>query len=186
MWVLQNIHKIALVGLKSKVVSAAAYNFGEGKTNPDKVRQKFLGAFFGPTAIGTSIFRAIRNTMMPLFWFTGMNLVFNTREFTKLWSTVHIKSFADVLLSTPFLQIRMFRIINTLYFTATGWMVFYIVWKWSNNAPIIAGKKRKRSLAADQRFKEMEEIIELSYQRIISRLEKTNQNSSVSDRITDE
>ncbi len=40
--------------------SGTVYNFGETKKNPDKVRQKYLNAFFGPTAIGTSIFRAIR------------------------------------------------------------------------------------------------------------------------------
>ena len=27
------------------------YNFGEARKNPDKVRQKYLDAFFGPTPI---------------------------------------------------------------------------------------------------------------------------------------
>ena len=43
---------------------ACAYNFGEAKKNPDKVRQKYLDAFFGPTPIATSGLRALRN---PLF-----------------------------------------------------------------------------------------------------------------------
>jgi hypothetical protein len=40
---------------------------------------------------------------------------------------------------------------NTLYFTCIGWAVFYIVWKWSINAPIIAGRRKRSAtdLAAD-------------------------------------
>ena len=146
------------------------YNFGEGKKNPDKVRQKYLTSFFGPTAIGTSAFRAIRNTMMPLFWYSWMNMVFATHDFVELMRTLSVKKFTDVILSMPFIQIRTFRSINTLYFTMIGWSVFYIVWKWSNNAPIIAGKRRKRS-EVEHSSDKIAGLMELAYLNIIEKLD---------------
>jgi hypothetical protein len=55
----------------------------------------------------------------------------------------------------------MFRIINTLYFTAIGWTVFIIVWKWSINAPLIAGWRRRRSME-EKRNEEMEDLVSIS------------------------
>jgi len=108
--------------------------------------------------------------MMPLFWHTWMNLIFATQEFSLLLHKLTVKKLADVILSTPFIQIRCFRSINTLYFTMTGWMVFYIVWKWSLNAPIIAGKKKKRS-APMVESKEVEAMLEQTYLNIVKKLE---------------
>jgi hypothetical protein len=146
------------------------YNLGEGKKNPDKVRQKYLASFFGPTAVGTSAFRAIRNTMMPLFWHSWMNMIFATPEFAELMRTLTVKKFADVILSMPFIQIRTFRSINTLYFTMIGWAVFYVVWKWTNNAPIIAGKRRKRS-ENELSNEKVKELMHLAYLKTIEKLD---------------
>jgi hypothetical protein len=152
-----------------------------------------LTAFFGPTAVGTSLFRAIRNTMMPLFWFSWMNMIFSTREFSELMRTLSVKKFADVILSMPFIQIRTFRATNTLYFTMTGWAVFYIVWKWSIRAPIIAGKRKKRSAnkveSKDKKIvevesKEIEHLIELAYQSIITRLDDAFEQEQASKQPT--
>jgi hypothetical protein len=110
--------------------------------------------------------------MMPLYWDTWMNLVFDTQEFSLLLSKLTVKSFADVILSMPFIQIRCFRAVNTLYFTAVGWMVFYIVWKWSIKAPIIAGKKKKKRSVPLLDSREMEAMLEFTFNNIVSNLEK--------------
>ena len=109
--------------------------------------------------------------MMPLIWDTGMNLVFANREFSQLLHKTTIKSFTDVILSMPFIQIRTFRVTNTLYFTSIGWAIFYIVWKWSIKAPIIAGKRKKRALK-ELKANEVEELIELAYLNVIGKLEQ--------------
>jgi hypothetical protein len=48
-----------------------------------------------------------------------------------------------ILKKLPRVVCRTFRMINTLYFTSVGWAVYYIVWKWSLKAPIIAGRKKR-------------------------------------------
>ena len=57
-----------------------------------------------------------------------------------------------------------------------GWSVFYIVWKWTTNAPIIVGKRRKRSnikiTSIEANSKEIEEMIELAYHDIIKKLDE--------------
>ena len=108
---------------------------------------------------------------MPLFWDTWMNLIFATQEFSLLLHKLTVKTIADVILSTPFIQIRCFRAINTLYFTMIGWTVFYIVWKWSINAPIIAGKKKKKRSVPMFESKEVEVMLEQTYLNIVSKLE---------------
>jgi hypothetical protein len=110
--------------------------------------------------------------MMPLIWDTGMNLVFDKHEFTQLLHKTTLKSFTDVILSRPFIQIRAFRTVNTLYFTSIGWAIYYIVWKWSIKAPIIAGKRRKRELN-EIRSSEVEELLELAYRNVIGKLDQT-------------
>jgi hypothetical protein len=55
----------------------------------------------------------------------------------------------------------MFRIVNTLYFTAIGWTVLIIVWKWSINAPLIAGKRRRRAME-ERRSQEFENLVSTS------------------------
>jgi len=72
----------------------------------------------------------------------------------------------------PFIQIRAFRTINTLYFTSIGWAVYYIVWKWSINAPIIAGKRKRRALK-ELKALEVEKLLELTYQDIIKKLDQS-------------
>ena len=109
--------------------------------------------------------------MFPLFGFSGMNFIFNTHEFTKLLHGLTVKSFADVVLSTPFIQIRTFRTINTLYFTMTGWAVYYIVWKWSLGAPIIAGKKKKKRATPEITELDVEQMLESAYQKIIKNMD---------------
>ena len=109
---------------------------------------------------------------MPLFWDTWMNLIFATQEFSLLLHKLTVKTFADVILSTPFIQIRCFRAVNTLYFTMVGWSVFYIVWKWSLNAPIIAGKKKKKKRSVPMlESNELEAILEQTYLNIVKKLE---------------
>ena len=109
--------------------------------------------------------------MFPLYGFVGMNFIFNTHEFTTLLHGLTVKSFADVVLSMPFIQIRTFRTINTLYFTLIGWAVFYIVWKWSLNAPIIAGKKKKKRSTPELTSADVEQMIEVAYQNIITKMD---------------
>ncbi len=110
--------------------------------------------------------------MMPLIWDTGMNLVFDTHEFTQLLHKTTLKSFTDVILSMPFIQIRAFRTVNTLYFTSIGWAVYYIVWKWSIKAPIIAGKRKRRALR-ELKADEVEKLLELAHRNIIKKLDKS-------------
>ena len=166
--IIQRFH----LNLSFHFIPGSVYNLGEAKKNPDKLRQKYLTAFFGPTAIGTSGIRAIRNTMMPLFWHSWMNIVFNTRDFSKLMRTLTVKKFADQVLSKPFIQIRCFRAFNTLYFTSIGWAIFYIVWKWSTNAPIIAGRKKRAS--KELQASEVEDLIEKAFLKITSQLDRVS------------
>ena len=98
-----------------------------------------------------------------------MNMVFNTHDFSELMRTLTVKKFSDVILSFPFIQIRCFRAINTLYFTSIGWAVFYIVWKWSIKAPIIAGRKKRAT--KELQASEVEDVIEKAYVKIMSQLE---------------
>ena len=131
-----------------------------------------MTSFFGPTALGTSAFRAIRNTMMPLFWMSWMNLIFATHGFVEILQKLSVKSFADVILSMPFIQVRTFRTINTLYFTMIGWSMFYIVWKWSLQLPIIAGKKKKKRSLKELDSNEMDSLLELALQKVIVQIEE--------------
>ena len=156
------------------MLTGAVHNFGETKKNPDKVRQRYLTSFFGPTAVATSGFRAIRNTMLPLFTMTSMNLIFSRNSFVELLQKLSVKSFADVILSMPFIQVRTFRITNTLYFTMIGWAMFYIVWKWSIQAPIIAGKKKKKRSSKELDSKDIESMLELALQKVIVKIEEKN------------
>jgi hypothetical protein len=127
--------------------------------------------------------------MFPCFGFTGMNLIFNTRLFTAHLKGLTVKSFADVILSTPFIQIRVFRIINTLYFTVTGWTVFYLVWKWSTNAPIIAGKKKKKRSSPELSTEDIEHMLESAYQNILKKMDskfEADQRKNYKAQITEE
>lgn len=72
-------------------------------------------------------------------------------------------------MSKPFIQIRCFRAINTLYFTSIGWMVFYLVWKWSIKAPVVIGRKKRA--AKDLQASEVEALIEKAYEKILTQLQ---------------
>jgi hypothetical protein len=66
-------------------------------------------------------------------------------------------------------------VVNTLYFTAVGWTVFIIVWKWSIGAPLIAGKRRKRALAQETSRQQLEGLLEQSYRKIVANIEKATE-----------
>jgi hypothetical protein len=70
-------------------------------------------------------------------------------------------------------------VVNTLYFTAVGWTVLIIVWKWSIGAPLIAGKRRKRALAQEMIKQQMEGLLEESYRKIVAQIENTEEQKSV-------
>lgn len=107
-------------------VPALTYNFGEKRTNPNKVRQKYLDQFFGPTAIAGHALRAFRN---PFFAFTfrfWYDLVFHTKNMTESLSKTHIATIRDTILSEPWLHAKIFRDTCSLFFTTIGWMTYYI------------------------------------------------------------
>ena len=119
--------------------------------------------------------------MLPLYTMTWMNLVFATKGFVEILQKLTVKSFADVVLSMPFIQVRTFRITNTLYFTMVGWAMFYIVWKWSIQAPIIAGKKKKKRSPKELDQKEIESMLELALQKVIVKIEEKNATENEDD-----
>ncbi len=86
-------------------------------------------------------------------------------------------------LSEPYLHAKIFRDVNTLYFTSVGWMTYYVVNKWNQKAPITAGKRRKRREAeqkfdpkliedTEQKFdpKLIEDLLDMAYNNIVKRL----------------
>ena len=116
--------KLQLILLPS--FSALTYNFGEQRKNPDKVRQKYLDQFFGPTAIAGHALRAFRN---PFFAFTfrfWYDLVFHTKNMTESLSKTHIVTIRDTILSEPWLHAKIFRDTCSFYFTSIGWAIYYI------------------------------------------------------------
>ena len=81
---------------------------------------------------------------------------------------------AKTWLSEPYLHTKIFRDTCTVYFTSIGWAVYYIVFKWSTNQPLIAGRRKKRSADA----KVLEEILEHLYQDILLRIDSCDGNQS--------
>ena len=55
-----------------------------------------------------------------------------------------------------------------------GWAMFYIVWKWSIQAPIIAGKKKKKRSSKELDSKDIESMLELALQKVIVKIEEKN------------
>ena len=108
--------------------SHKTYNFGEGRKNPDKVRQKYLDQFFGATAIAQSAFRALRNPLFSFALRTYLNLAFSQEDMSKILSKMHISEIRDTLLSEPWLHAKIFRDICSLFFTSIGWTTYYVWW----------------------------------------------------------
>ncbi len=86
-------------------------------------------------------------------------------------------------LSEPYLHTKIFRDVNTFYFTSVGWATYYVVNKWLQKAPIIAGKRRKRREAehkidpklieeTEQKFdpKLIEDLLDMAYSNVVKRL----------------
>ena len=148
------------------------YNFGESRVSVDPVRQKYLTAFFDPFSIAISAFRAIRGAIFTIFGFTWMSLIFAPQKMSEIFSTMTVKKFADVILTKPWLETLLFRKVSSLFFVSVGYLVVYIVFKWVNLVPIIAGRRRKkRSLVPHQ----IEEAFEEAYDLIVTKLERTYQ-----------
>jgi hypothetical protein len=81
-----------------------------------------------------------------------MNLVFSRKEFVKLLTTLSVKKFSDTILGLAYLRSHIFRRVSSFYFLTIAWAAVYLVFKWANRAPIIAGKRRKKRLADHQSF----------------------------------
>ena len=80
------------------------YNFGEARSNPDKVRELNLNVFFGPTPLAISSLRVIRRSVFPIVWFFWMNLIFANGQFVEILRKLNVKSYADVILSESFIR----------------------------------------------------------------------------------
>ena len=106
--------------------SALTYNFGETKKNPDKVRQKYLDQFFGPTAIAGSALRAFRNPFFAIFFRTWYDLIFHTQNMTQIISKAHLNTWRDTILSEPWLHAKIFRDVCSFFFTSIGWVTYYV------------------------------------------------------------
>ena len=109
--------------------AAFVYNFGEGKKNPDKSRQKYLDQFFGPTAIAQSALRALRN---PLFSFSlrfWLDLIIFSPNMTQSMRDLHLYTIRDTLFSEAWLHAKIFRDVCSFFFTTIGWTTYYI-WYW--------------------------------------------------------
>jgi hypothetical protein len=107
-------------------LSALVYNFGEGRKNPDKSRQKYLDQFFGPTAIAGSALRAFRNPFFAFTFRSWYDLVFHTKNMTEVLSKAHISAFRDTILSEPWLHAKIFRDVCSFFFTSIGWTTYYV------------------------------------------------------------
>ena len=118
------------------IFSGFTYNFGEGKTNPNKPFQKYMDQIFGPTAIASSAFRALRNPLFAFSLRTFLDLIFFQKDMSKFISTMHINVIRDTLLSEPWLHAKIFRDVCSFFFTTIGWTTYYI-W-WENNLIIFS------------------------------------------------
>ena len=81
-----------------------------------------------------------------------MNLVFSRKEFVKLLTTLSVKNFSDTILELAYLRSHIFRRVSSFYFLTIAWATVYVVFKWANRAPIIAGKRRKKRQTTHQSF----------------------------------
>ena len=86
-----------------------------------------------------------------------MNLVFSNREFVQLLKSLSVKKFSDTILGFAFLRSNIFRRVSSFYFLTIAWATVYVVFKWANRAPIIAGKKRKKRFSDQLDFKRFED-----------------------------
>jgi len=126
-----------------------------------------------------------------------MNLVFSRKEFVKLLSTLSVKHFSDTILGLAYLRSHIFRRVSSFYFLTIAWATVYVVFKWANRAPIIAGKRRKKRQTIDESFaksfddlqmvekcykanqieeKQVEDFIERMYNVIVARVEAQQTN----------
>ena len=117
-----------------------------------------------------SALRAFRN---PLFHFTfrfWYDTIVHNANMTESVRSTNMTLIAKTWLSEPYLHTKIFRDTCTVYFTGIGWAIYYIVFKWSNNLPLIAGRRRKRS--ADGKV--VEEILEKVFDEIVYRIDTNN------------
>ena len=126
-----------------------------------------------------------------------MNLVFSRKEFVKHLSTLSVKNFSDTILELAYLRSHIFRRVSSFYFLTIAWATVYVVFKWANRAPIIAGKRRKKRQTIDESFaksfdehqtfekrykanqidaKQVEDFIERMYNVIVARVEAQQTN----------
>ena len=112
--------------------------------------------------------RAIRN---PLFQFTfrfWYDLFVHNVNMTESLRNTNMSLIASTWLSEPYLQTKIFRDINTVFFTSIGWSTYYVVSKWSTQQPIIAGR-RKRSSMPNLKF--IEDILDEVHASIVHKLD---------------
>ena len=109
------------------------------------------------------------------FWYD--TIVHNT-NMTESVRNTNMSVIASTWLSEPYLHTKIFRDINTVFFTCIGWSTYYIVFKWSNLQPIIAGKRKRRALMNSD---SMEEILNEVYENVVGKLESKINDPSVAD-----
>ena len=108
------------------------------------------------------------------FWYD--TIVHNT-NMTESVRNTNMTLIAKTWLSEPYLHTKIFRDTCTVYFTGVGWAIYYIVFKWSNNQPLIAGRRKKRSTDS----KLMEDILEKLFDEILNRVSSGGSNEHHDD-----